>query len=61
MSPAPVPGTGPTGEEDAGRWGEAARLRREHPGWVVIWLTHLRRFRAYPLVQARHGADRRHT
>ncbi len=57
MSPAPPPGagSGPAGEDDAGRLREAARLRREHPGWVVLWLAHLRQFRAYPLVQARHG------
>jgi len=57
VSPAPPPGagSGPAGEDDAGRLREAARLRREHPGWVVLWLAHLRQFRAYPLVQARHG------
>jgi hypothetical protein len=40
---------------DADRWREAGRLRREHAGWVVIWLARLGQYRAYPLVQARRG------
>jgi hypothetical protein len=40
--------------EDARRWREAARLRREHPGWVVLWLDRTREFRAYRLRRARH-------
>ena len=28
-------------------WREAARLRREHRGWVVIWLAAENSFRAY--------------
>ncbi len=34
-------------EDDAHPWREAARLRREHPRWVVIWLAPIQRFRAY--------------
>jgi hypothetical protein len=32
---------------DAACWREAARLRREHRGWVVIWLAREGRYRAY--------------
>jgi hypothetical protein len=34
-------------EEDAERWQEAKQLRREHPGWIVIWLASEAEFRAY--------------
>jgi len=34
-------------DDDAARWREAARVRDEHPGWVVIWLARLRRYHAY--------------
>ena len=34
-------------DEDASRWEQAARLRAEHRGWVVIWLASEARFRAY--------------
>lgn len=45
----------PPDDGDADRWREAGRLRREHAGWVVIWLARLGQYRAYPLVQARRG------
>jgi hypothetical protein len=32
---------------DAGRWREAARLRREFHGWVIIWLAPAGEYRAY--------------
>jgi len=32
---------------DAGCWREAARLRREHRGWIVIWLARDNCYRAY--------------
>jgi hypothetical protein len=34
-------------DNSAARWGEAAELRREYPGWVVIWLAAFAEFRAY--------------
>jgi hypothetical protein len=41
--------------EDECRWQEAARLRREHPAWLVIWLASARQYRAYRRAsQARH-------
>ena len=47
-SPSPAPGDPPAAvDDDAGRWREASRLRREHPRWVVIWLAPIRQFRAY--------------
>jgi hypothetical protein len=41
---------------DAERWREVARLRNEHPDYVIIWLAPTRQFRAYPLKQARRAA-----
>jgi hypothetical protein len=43
--PAPAPGT--QHDDDADRWREAARLRRDHHGWAVIWLAPAGEFRAY--------------
>jgi hypothetical protein len=34
---------------EAERWLEVARLRNEHPDYVIIWLAPTRQFRAYPL------------
>ena len=34
--PGPPSGDQPAADDDAGRWREAARLRREHPKWIVI-------------------------
>ena len=42
-----APSAAATDEDDAGRWEQAARLRAEHRGWVVIWLGSEARFRAY--------------
>jgi hypothetical protein len=33
--------------DDAACWREAARLRREHRAWVVIWLARERCYNAY--------------
>jgi hypothetical protein len=32
---------------DAQRWQEAARLRGEHPRWVIVWLAESGEFHAY--------------
>ena len=41
--------------DDERCWQEAARLRREHPAWLVIWLASARQYRAYRRAsQARH-------
>jgi hypothetical protein len=42
-----VSGLMPGGNHDAQRREEAARLRREHPGWIVVWLAPGHQFRAY--------------
>ncbi len=44
----------PSGGE-AERWLEVARLRNEHPDYVIIWLAPTRQFRAYPLKNARRA------
>jgi hypothetical protein len=43
--------------EDAVRWRDAARLRAEHSGWVIVWLARTGQFRAYK----RLGGARRDT
>jgi len=45
----------PATGNDAERWREVARLRNEHPDYVIIWLAPTRQFRAYPLKQARRA------
>jgi hypothetical protein len=35
------------GQNDGACWQEAARLRREHRGWIVIWLAPENCYRAY--------------
>jgi hypothetical protein len=42
----PGPGSQARQEEDA-CWREAARLRAEHRGWIVIWLASRNCFKAY--------------
>ncbi|HTS95777.1 MAG TPA: hypothetical protein VMI33_04085 [Streptosporangiaceae bacterium] len=51
VPPRPRRGTDPA--DDANCWREATRLRREHPGWVVLWLDRTREYRAYRLTRAR--------
>ena len=47
-APGPAPGDQPAAEAaDAWCWQEAARLRRELPHWVIIWLSPAHEFRAY--------------
>jgi hypothetical protein len=40
-------GTGCAVSIDGERWREAAQLRHDHAGWVVIWLAAAGEFRAY--------------
>jgi len=35
--------------DEAQRWREAAQLREEHSGWVVIWLARTQQYRAYQI------------
>jgi hypothetical protein len=42
--------------DDAERWREAARLRDECPGWVIIWLARTGEYRAYQDSQSRSVA-----
>lgn len=56
LTPPPVAGTAPDGDDDAARWREAARLRSKHSGWIMLWPTDLGQYRAYPRRQ-----DRRRT
>jgi hypothetical protein len=46
-TPDTAPADPHAGADDAGRWREAARLRREHPKWVVVWLARIGCYRAY--------------
>ena len=45
----------PAAGNKAERWREVARLRNEHPDYVIIWLAPTRQFRAYPLTQTRRA------
>jgi hypothetical protein len=49
MRPTRAQQAQPAPETSAGaeRWREAARLRREHRGWIVIWLARDNCYRAY--------------
>jgi hypothetical protein len=47
--PPPAAGDAQPPSDDAASWREAERLRREHPGWVVVWLARIRQYRAYRL------------
>jgi hypothetical protein len=52
------PGTpAATPDHDAACWQAAAQARRQHPGWIVIWVAQLGRFRAYPLFRAPSGTS----
>jgi hypothetical protein len=51
----PVPEYREDGADDAACRQEAARIRRERPGWVVFWLPGERVFRAYPKFRAPRG------
>jgi hypothetical protein len=42
-----TPAAGQEQQGDDACWGEAARLRAEHRGWVVIWLASERCYNAY--------------
>jgi hypothetical protein len=42
-----TPATGQEQQDDDACWREAARLRAEHRGWVVIWLASERCYKAY--------------
>jgi hypothetical protein len=53
MTDTAAPGGPP--QDDTACWREAERLRRDHPGWVVLWLARLRQYRAYHISRARHA------
>ena len=48
MTHIPPPAASEPGE-DAARWQAARQLRGQHPGWVIIWLASISRYRARPL------------
>lgn len=41
------PGASAWSAKDDACWREAARLRREHAKWIVIWLASAKQYRAY--------------
>ena len=53
MTQAPTVLGAPSADDDAACWREAARLRREHPGWIVLWLSRIGQYRAYKLTRGR--------
>jgi hypothetical protein len=50
------PGPGAAADDEAACWQNAARLRREFPAWLVIWLASTRRYRAYRLSWSRRDS-----
>lgn len=52
----PVPHPGERDPQDAACQREAARIRQEREGWVVIWVPHESRYKAYPKFRAPRGA-----
>jgi hypothetical protein len=51
----PVPQAGERDPQDAACQREAARIRQERRGWVVIWVPHESRYQAYPKFRAPRG------
>ena len=51
MTHVPSPGglRAPGPPDDTARWQVAKKLRDQHPGWVIIWLASISRYRARPL------------
>ena len=47
--------SGGAGDDDESRRRAAAEMRCQHPGFVVIWVASLGRFRAWPLIRAPRG------
>ena len=50
-----VPRGGERDRQDAACQREAARIRQEREGWVVIWVPHESRYKAYPKFRAPRG------
>jgi hypothetical protein len=48
----PVIGPDSGSDDEAARWEAAARIRRDHPRWVVIWCARKGEFQARPLFRA---------
>jgi hypothetical protein len=46
----------PIPDDDDTRWRAAKQLRRERPGWLVIWVARAGRFHGYRLTGPRQGA-----
>jgi hypothetical protein len=42
-------------DDDAACWEAAARVRRQRPGWVVIWVARKGQYQARPLFRAAPG------
>jgi hypothetical protein len=43
-------------DPDLAAWKRAIQLRLEHPRWVVLWLSQLGCYRAYPHFRLKGGA-----
>jgi hypothetical protein len=56
MSDAPAArDDSPAEADDTARWQAAKQLRQDHPGWIVIWLSQIGQYRAYPKFRAPRG------
>jgi hypothetical protein len=43
----------PEPADDTACWQVARQLREQHPGWVIIWVARIGRYRARPLFRTR--------
>ena len=50
-----IPQEGERDSQEAACHREAARIRQEREGWVVIWVPHAGLYRAYPKFRAPRG------
>jgi hypothetical protein len=50
-----VPHEGERDPQDAACYRDAARIRQERDGWVVIWVPHKGCYKAYPKFRAPRG------
>jgi hypothetical protein len=54
-APAPAGPPAPAPDDEAACRQAAKQLRRKHPAWLVIWVTHTSRYHAWLLATTRAG------
>lgn len=54
-SPPPFAADPAVAGDEADRWQTVARLRREHPNWVILWVARKQSYDAWRLFRAPRG------